>query len=111
MRSAARGSPLAEAEIGVDHPDQRQAREMVALGDELGADEDVDLAALDRRDLGAQPLGAADQVRGQDRQPRVGKQRRHLLGQPLDAGAAGDERVHRAAMPGRRPAGGSRWPQ
>src|SRR4029079_5248630 len=38
---------LRQAEIGVDHADQSQAREMMALGDELRADDDIDLARLD----------------------------------------------------------------
>ena len=51
MRSAARGSPCDEAEIGVHHADQRQAGKIVALGDELRADDDVHLAARDRLEL------------------------------------------------------------
>ena len=43
-----------EAEIGVDDADQRQARKVVALGDELRADDDVDLALRDRGELLAQ---------------------------------------------------------
>ena len=38
---------LREAEIAVDHADQRQPRKMMALGDELRADDDIDLAVLD----------------------------------------------------------------
>ena len=45
VRSAARGSPFASADIRVDHADQRQKREMMALGDELRADDDIEGAA------------------------------------------------------------------
>ena len=55
MRSAARMSPKDEAEVAVDHTDQRQPWKVVALGDELGADDDVDLALGDGRELVAQP--------------------------------------------------------
>ena len=34
-------------EIGIDHPDQRQHREVVALGDDLGADQHVVSMRLD----------------------------------------------------------------
>jgi hypothetical protein len=44
LRSAARRSPPCEAEVGVDHADQGQVGEVIALGDQLGADDDVDLA-------------------------------------------------------------------
>ena len=48
-----RGEPLRRAEIGAvervvgaEHADQRQAREIVALGEHLRADEDVDVAGV-----------------------------------------------------------------
>ena len=40
----------AEAEIGVDHADQREVGEVVALGDDLGAEQDVDGVGLHRLD-------------------------------------------------------------
>ena len=43
-------SAAVEAEVGVDHPDEREIGEMIALGDELGADDDVDESILDRLD-------------------------------------------------------------
>ena len=52
-----------EAEIGVDHADQRQLREVVALGDELGADDDIDLAVLDRARSGLAAIAAAGDSR------------------------------------------------
>src|SRR3546814_5255374 len=82
-----------EAEVGVDHADQGQPREMVALGDDLRADDHVDLAGVDRaHELGGL-LGAEDGVGRGDLEAGVGKPAQHLLGQPLDAGAAGDEAV------------------
>src|SRR3546814_12292119 len=59
-----------EAQIGVDHADQRQVGEMIAFGDELGADDDVDVARLHAVDdlggLGGRP----DRVRRDDRGDR-----------------------------------------
>ena len=42
-----------QAEVGIHHADQRQMREVPALGDDLRADDQIDLAPLDRvRGLG-----------------------------------------------------------
>ena len=49
MRSRRAQVAAAQAEIGVDHADQGQLREVVALGGDLGADQDVDLALLTTR--------------------------------------------------------------
>ena len=95
LEAALGGAQVAagKAEIGIDHADQGQVGEVIALGDELGADDDVDLARLHPRDelgrLGRRP----DRVGGDDRGARVGEQRGDLVGDPLDAGAAGDEAV------------------
>ena len=87
-----------EAEIGVDHADQGQIREVVALGRDLGADQDVDLARPPCARPRRSPLRGAPSVsQVKSATPRVGKERVRLLGQPLDAGAAGDEGVARAA--------------
>ena len=40
---------VAEAEIGVDNADQIELGKMVALGDELRADDDVEAALAPRR--------------------------------------------------------------
>ena len=61
---------MRQAEIGIDHADQRQAGKVVALGDELRADDDVHLAAGDRVELGADPLHAAQHVARQDERAR-----------------------------------------
>src|SRR3546814_10570845 len=82
-----------EAQIGVDHADQRQVGEMIAFGDELGADDDVDVARLHAVDELGGLGGRPDRVRRDDRGPGVGPQRRDLVGDALDAGAARDEAV------------------
>ena len=80
-----------EAEIGIDDADQGQQREVIALGDDLGADDHVDGVRLDPRDQGGGGGGSAQRVAGGKFEPGVGQERRHLLGQALDAGTAGDE--------------------
>ena len=92
VRSAARGSPLAEPEIGVDDADQVELREMVALGHELRADDDVEAALRDVVELLAQALDRFDEVARQHQDARVGKQLGRLLLQPLDAGPDRRER-------------------
>src|SRR3546814_8685534 len=67
-----------EAQIGVDHADQRQVGEMIAFGDELGADDDVDVARLHAVDELGGLGGRPDRVRRDDRGPGVGPQRRDL---------------------------------
>ena len=100
LEAALGGAQVAalKAEVGIDHPDQGQVGEVIALGDQLGADDDVDLARLHRRD----ELGGArrrpDGVAGDDRGARFGEQRRDLVGDALDAGAAGDQAVLLAAF-------------
>ena len=89
---------IGEAEIGIDHADQRHVGEMVALGDELRADDDVGLALGDRLQLEPQPPDAAQHVRGQHDGARVGKMPDDLFGDPFDARAAGDQMVERAAF-------------
>ena len=113
LEAALGGAQIAarQAEVGVDHPDQRQVGEMIALGDQLGADDDVDLAGLHRRD----ELGGArrrpDGVGGDDRGARFGKQRGDLVGDALDPGADGDQAVLLAAFGAGACGGGMTWPQ
>ena len=47
---------IGQAEIGIDDADQRHVGEIVALGDQLRADDDVGLALGDRFQLQPQPL-------------------------------------------------------
>ena len=58
---------VGEAEIGVDDADQVELGEMVALGDELRADDDVEAALRDVVELLAQPLDRCR--RGRSRAP------------------------------------------
>ncbi len=51
VRSAARGSPFDEADIGIDDADERQQRKIMALGDELRADDDIAGALRDGIEL------------------------------------------------------------
>ena len=44
----ARVGAVREAQVAVDDADSGEQREMVPLGDDLRADDDVDLAGLDR---------------------------------------------------------------
>ncbi len=83
----------AEAEIGVDHAHQREVGEVVALGDDLGAEQDVDGVGLHRPDDRGRGLGVARGVAGHHREPRLRQQVVQLLGQALDARARGGEQA------------------
>ena len=98
MRSAARGSPLFEPEIGVDDADQVELREVMALGDQLRADDDVEAAGGDVVEFLAQPLDGGDEIAGEHQHARLRKQLAHFLFQPLDAGPDGDEGIRRLAF-------------
>ncbi len=89
---------IAKPEIGIDHTDQVQAREMMPLRHQLRADDDIDAALGNLGQLRAHGLDRRDQVAGQHHAARLGKQRRGLLLQPLDPGADGGQRVLGAAM-------------
>ena len=87
-----------EAEVGIDDADQRQVGEVVALGHQLGADDDVDRARFHRADELGGPERRPDGVRGDDRRPRIREQLGDLVGDPLDARPAGDQAVFLAAF-------------
>src|SRR5262249_13910573 len=72
-----------EAEIAVDYADQGKEGKVVALGDELGADDDVHLAFGDRGEFAPQPIDAARKVARHDNRPRLGKAQSDLFGQAL----------------------------
>ena len=94
VRSAARGSPLARPTSASTTPTSVKKRKIVALGDELRADDDVVVAARGRRELRAQALQAAGRCRRTAPAVRaLGNSSARLLGEPLDAGAAGGEAV------------------
>ena len=84
---------MGEAKIGVDHADECEAREVVALGHELGADDDVDLAVLDLAQGLAEIADARGQVARQQHAARLGKEGGDLLVDALDAGPARHERM------------------
>ena len=52
LEAALGGAKVAagQAEIGIDHADQGEVGEVIALGHQLGADDDVDRALLHRPD-------------------------------------------------------------
>ena len=62
---------VAEAEIGIDDADQIELREMMALGDELRADDDVEAALRDVVELLAQPLDRGDEIAREHQDARL----------------------------------------
>ena len=90
-----RGRPAAG---GVEPADEGQHGEVVPFGDELGADHDVASSIAHGIELVAYLVGAAEQIRRQDQRASVGKAFGDLFGQPLDAGAAGNQRPDRLAF-------------
>ena len=87
-----------QAEVGVHHSDQGQVGEVIALGDQLGADDDFDGVRLHPGDEIGSAGGRPDGVGRDDRGPRLGEERRDFVGDALDAGTAGDEAVLLAAL-------------
>src|SRR6478752_1404061 len=100
LKRALRGARIGmgEAKIGVDHADQRQAREVVAFGHELRADDDVDLAVLDLAQGLAQIADARREIARQEHAARLGEEGSDLLVDALNARPARDERMLRAAI-------------
>jgi len=93
VRFAARGSPFGEADVGVDDADQRQQRKVVALGDELRADDEVVVAARRASNcprIRSMPPGVSEDNTSN---ARLGKQSLRLLRDALDPGAAGGKAV------------------
>ncbi|MCY1242258.1 hypothetical protein D9M72_552100 [compost metagenome] len=88
---------IGQAEIGIDDADQRHQRKVVSLGDELRADDDVRFAARNGVEFQPQPLDAHE-VRGEHDGARFWEMPLHLLGNALDAGAAGNQVIGRAAF-------------
>src|SRR6185437_3044600 len=73
-----------DADVGVDHADERHIWKIEALGDHLRAEQHVDLAAADPvENLGVRPLAARRvDVHARDARARkaVGEESLHLLG-------------------------------
>ncbi len=100
------------AEIGIDDADQGQHRKMVALGDDLRADQHV--VAMRGHRLGQLGGGArpGQQVADHQRDPRAaGNALGHLLDQALDPGSARHERCRSRGIPGSSAGTVSAWPQ
>ena len=73
-----------EAEVGVDNSNQSQVREMIALRDQLCADDNIDGAGFHCSNEFRCPKWRPDGVGRDDRGARIGKQFRHFIGDPLD---------------------------
>ena len=87
-----RGEPLGRAEIGAvervvgaEHADQREAREIVALGEHLRADEDVDLAGVNALAHRGERALALRAVAVDAHDARCRKSRRERVLEPLRA--------------------------
>ena len=100
LKGALGGARIAvgKAEIGVHHPHQIEPGKMMSLGDQLGADDDVEAACGHLVQLLAQALERFDEVAGQHQDAAPREQRGRLLLQPLDAGTDRYERVDRLAL-------------
>ena len=92
------GVAAAQSQIRVDHADKREIRKIVALGDELRADDDVEGALRNLLEFAPQPVGAAWKIRREHEYAGVWKERRRFFGESLDAGSAGGERILAAAF-------------
>ncbi len=87
-----RGQALGGAEIGAvegivraEHPDQREAREVVSLGKHLRADQDVELVARHARAHVRERVPPPRGVAVHARNPRAGERGREALLEPLRA--------------------------
>src|SRR6185312_5041244 len=89
---------LAKAKIGVDHAHERKARKVMALGDELRSDHNVDLSLGDGFKLRLHALDAAGKIAGKNENARVREQPARFFFEPLDAGADGGEGIRRLAF-------------
>ncbi len=78
---------VGKAEVGVDDADEVEFRKMVSLGHELRADDDVETSVRHVVELFAQALDQLNEIAGEHKDARVGKQLGRFLLQPFDAGA------------------------
>src|SRR5271166_3493611 len=95
LKGALRGARIGvgEADIGVDHADEGEERKIVALGDKLGADDEVELAVRGGGELPAQGLDSAGEVRRQGERADLGEEMRRFFGKSLDAWPTGGQAV------------------
>ena len=75
----ARVGAMRKAEIAVDDADEGKAGKVVALGDDLRADDDIEFARLDAADHLAHFGQAGDEIGRQQRQSRIREALRHFL--------------------------------
>ncbi len=87
-----------KAEVRIDHADQGQVGKVIALRDQLRADDDVDRVRFHLGDELRGARGRPDRVGCDDGRPRFGEQRGDFVGDALDAGPAGDQAVFLAAF-------------
>ena len=86
-----------EAEVGVDHADEGEVGEVPAFGDDLGADDEVDLAGLDAGGGLGGGVRAGHGVAGHDEDAGGWEGGGGFFGDAFDAGSDGDEGVVGAA--------------
>src|SRR5258705_518408 len=89
---------VAHAEVGVDDADQVELGEMMALGDKLRADDEIDAAFRDLVELLAHALAGRDQVARQHQDAGLREEGGRLLLDALDPRPAGREAVGRLAF-------------
>ena len=94
----ARIGTVGKTQIAVDDADEGKAGEVVALGDDLRADDDVDVARLDAADHVAHFGQARDQVGRKQRDAGVRKAFSDFLRHALDTRAAGDKTIGCSAL-------------
>ena len=82
-----------QAKVSINHAHQRQIGEVIALRHQLRADDDINIARLHPPDEFGGLRRRPERVRRDDRAPRFGKQQRNLIGDALNTGAAGDQRI------------------
>ncbi len=82
-----------EADIGIDHADEREQRKIMPFGDKLRADDDVARTISDGVEFVAQSRRAAGKIRRQDQRLRLRPERRDFFREALDTGAARRQRI------------------
>ena len=87
-----------EANIGIDHANQRHQREIMPFCNKLGADDEIEIPPCDGFEFGSQALGAAGKIGGKHEGPGLRKQFRRLFRQPFHPRPASGDAVHRRAF-------------
>ena len=90
------------AAVGIDHANQGEVREIVALGDDLRADQHIDFACSHAVDNAACLFAGPGGVGGENFHPRLRQQHADFFGHALHAGADAHQRIlcaaHRAGF-------------